>query len=116
MVKKDSRRQTVKTLNLIKSNDIIVDKLLKPCQDGVHAKCTGWAVLKKELSPINANYFRRCTCKCHHHHHRKEKEQQKVVSKEAQQKTKKKSSSRKQQHIKKQKLNKTNRKAKSSKR
>lgn len=115
MVKKDSRRQTVKTLNIIKSSDIIVDKLLKPCQDGIHAKCTGWAVLKKELSPINANYFRRCTCKCHHHK-RKEKEQQKVVSKEAQQKTKKKSSSRKQQHIKKQKLNKTNEKAKTSKR
>src|SRR5689334_11731624 len=109
MVKKDSRSHTVKTLNIIKNTDIIVDKLLKPCQDGVHAKCTGWAVLKKELSPINANYFRRCICKCHHYQ-RKEKEQQGIVSKETEQKTKKKSSSREQQHIKKQKLNKTNRK------
>ena len=114
MVKKDSRRQTIRTLNLIKSSDIIVNKLLKPCEDGAHAKCTGWAVLKKELSPINANYFRRCTCKCHHHHQRKEQQQKLVSNEEQQQKVKKKSSStrKKQRHTKKQKLNKRSKKAK----
>ncbi|HEX7032120.1 MAG TPA: hypothetical protein VF172_03885 [Nitrososphaera sp.] len=60
---KASRR--VKTLTINKSRDIVVDKLLKYCQDGTHQKCTGWAVLKKEISPIDANYFLKCTCACH---------------------------------------------------
>src|SRR5919202_4131568 len=65
MVKKATRRPAIKTLSIIKSRDIVVDKLLKPCEDGTHTKCTGWAVLKEELSPINANYFLKCTCICH---------------------------------------------------
>lgn len=55
----------VKTITINKSRDIIVDKLLKQCEDGYHVKCTGWAVLKKEISPIDANYFLKCTCACH---------------------------------------------------
>jgi hypothetical protein len=58
--------RAVKTLTINKSRDIIVDKLLKQCEDGAHPKCTGWAVLKKEISPIDANYFLKCTCACHH--------------------------------------------------
>ena len=72
MVKKTTRRPAVKTLSIIKSRDIIADKLLKPCEDDAHSKCTGWAVLKKELSPINANYFLRCICTCHHNKKRKQ--------------------------------------------
>jgi len=60
---KASRR--IKTLTINKSKDIVVDRLLKQCQDGAHQKCTGWAVLKKEISPIDANYFLKCTCACH---------------------------------------------------
>lgn len=60
---KASRR--VKTLTINKSRDIVVDRLLKHCQDGAHQKCTGWAVLKKDISPIEANYFLKCTCACH---------------------------------------------------
>ena len=59
-------RPAVKTLTINKSRDIIVDKLLNQCEAGIHSKCTGWAVLKKEISPIDANYFLRCTCTCHH--------------------------------------------------
>jgi hypothetical protein len=59
-------RPAVKTLNINKSRDIIVDRLLKQCEEGIHSKCTGWAVLKKEISPIDANYFLKCTCTCHH--------------------------------------------------
>lgn len=59
-------RPAVKTLTINKSRDIIVDKLLNQCEAGGHSKCTGWAVLKKEISPIDANYFLRCTCTCHH--------------------------------------------------
>ena len=62
---KASRPPAVKTLTIVKSRDIIVDKLLKPCEVGNHPKCTGWAVLKREISPINANYFLKCTCTCH---------------------------------------------------
>ena len=58
-------RPALKTLSIIKSRDIIVDKLLKPCEEDKHSRCTGWAVLKKEISPINANYFLKCTCACH---------------------------------------------------
>lgn len=58
--------RTVKTVTINKSRDIIVDKLLKQCEDGAHGKCTGWAVLKREISPIDANYFLKCTCACHH--------------------------------------------------
>ena len=58
-------RSAVKTLVLNKSRDIVVDRLIKPCEVGNHSKCTGWAVLKKEVSPIDANYFLRCTCTCH---------------------------------------------------
>lgn len=59
-------RPAVKTLTINKSRDIIVDRILKQCEEGAHSKCTGWAVLKKEISPIDANYFLRCTCACHH--------------------------------------------------
>ena len=62
---KASRPPAVKTLAIVKSRDIVVDKLLKPCEEDNHSKCTGWAVLKKEISPINANYFLRCSCTCH---------------------------------------------------
>lgn len=58
-------RPTVKTLTINRSRDIVVDKLLRQCEQGNHSKCTGWAVLKKENSPINANYFIKCTCACH---------------------------------------------------
>ena len=57
--------RSVKTLTINKSRDIIVDKLLRRCEEGAHGKCTGWAVLKKEISPIDANYFLKCTCSCH---------------------------------------------------
>jgi len=60
-------RPAVKTLTLIKSRDIIADRLLKPCEEDKHSKCTGWAVLRKEVLPIDANYFLKCTCTCHHH-------------------------------------------------
>src|SRR5688500_12445617 len=59
-------RPAVKTLTINKSRDIIVDKLLKQCEEGAHTKCTGCAVLKKEISPIDVNYFLKCTCACHH--------------------------------------------------
>ena len=103
MVKKATRRPAVKTLSIIKSRDIIVDKLLKPCEDGAHSKCTGWAVLKKELSPINANYFLRCACTCHH------KRKQKQIKKKQQSPPKMKKSSKK-QNKKKQELNKGSKK------
>jgi len=60
-----SSRSAVKTLTINRSRDIVVDKLTKQCEEGSHSKCTGWAVLKKENSPINANYFLKCTCSCH---------------------------------------------------
>jgi hypothetical protein len=69
-------KTSVKTLTLVKSRDIVVDKLLKPCEEDKHAKCTGWAVLKKEISPIDVNYFLKCTCVCHH---KKEKQIKKKV-------------------------------------
>ncbi|HXV46331.1 MAG TPA: hypothetical protein VD736_06630 [Nitrososphaera sp.] len=59
-------KASVKTLTLVKSRDIVVEKLLKPCEEDNHSKCTGWAVLKKEISPIDVNYFLKCTCACHH--------------------------------------------------
>ena len=58
-------RPTVKTLTINRSRDIVVDKLLRQCEQGNHPRCTGWAVLKKENSPIYANYFIKCTCACH---------------------------------------------------
>jgi len=58
-------REAIKTLTIIKDRDIVVDRLIRQCKEGDHPKCTGWAVLKKELSPIDANYFLRCTCACH---------------------------------------------------
>ena len=60
-----SSRSAVNTLTINRSRDIVVDKLTKQCEEGNHSKCTGWAVLKKENSPINANYFLKCTCSCH---------------------------------------------------
>ena len=60
-----SSRSAVKMLTINRSRDIVVDKLTKQCEEGNHSKCTGWAVLKKEHSPINANYFLKCTCSCH---------------------------------------------------
>ncbi len=73
-------RPAVKTLTIVKSRDIVVDRLLKPCEEGNHSKCTGWAVLRKEVSPIDANYFLRCTCSCHHR-----KKEQKKINKQHQQ-------------------------------
>ena len=108
MVKKATRRPAIKTLSIIKSRDIIVDKLLKPCEDGAHSKCTGWAVLKKELSPINANYFLRCACTCHH------KRKQKLIKKKQLQPKIKKKSDRK-LIKKKQELNKRGKRDKSIK-
>jgi len=67
-------RPAVKTLTLIKSRDLVVDRMLKPCEQDNHSKCTGWAVLRKEVSPIDANYFLKCTCTCH----RQKKEQKKI--------------------------------------
>ena len=86
----------VKTITINKSRDIIVDRLLKQCEDGSHAKCTGWAVLKKEISPIDANYFLKCTCACHH---KKEQPQakrkpKKMVARKAKRKAKKKAKRR----------------------
>jgi hypothetical protein len=60
-----SSRSAVKTLTINRSRDIVVEKLTQQCANGTHSKCTGWAVLKKEHSPINANYFLKCTCSCH---------------------------------------------------
>src|SRR6059036_3860999 len=73
-------RQTVKTLTLVKNRDIVVDRLFNPCEEGDHARCTGWAVLRKEVSPIDANYFLRCTCTCHH-----KREQKRIKKKQPQQ-------------------------------
>jgi hypothetical protein len=75
-------RPAVKTLTIVKSRDIVVDRLLKPCEEDNHAKCTGWAVLRKEVSPIDANYFLRCTCTCHH------KKEQKRIKRKAMRKLK----------------------------
>lgn len=75
-------RSAVKTLTLVKSRDIVVDKLLKPCEEGNHSKCTGWAVLRREVSPIDANYFLKCTCACHH---QKKKERKKIKKQQHQQ-------------------------------
>lgn len=58
-------RSAIKTLTINRSRDIVVDKIVKECLNENHSKCTGWAVLKREHSPINANYFLRCTCSCH---------------------------------------------------
>jgi len=73
-------RPAVRTLTIVKSRDIVVDRLLKPCEEDNHAKCTGWAVLRKEVSPIDANYFLRCTCTCHH-----KREQKRIKKKQPQQ-------------------------------
>jgi hypothetical protein len=93
-------KASVKTLTLVKSRDIVVDKLLKPCEDENHSKCTGWAVLKKEISPIDANYFLKCTCACHHHKKglqltRKKLVKKKQIRKKQQKKVKKKQKARK---------------------
>jgi hypothetical protein len=83
-------RQAVKTLTIVKSKDIVVDRLLKPCLEGNHAKCTGWAVLRKEVSPIDVNYFLRCTC-AHHHkkEHKKTRQIRKMLKKGIKRKAKK---------------------------
>lgn len=60
-----TRRPATKTLIINKGRDFVVDKLIEPCEENNHSKCTGWAVIKKEQSLVNANYFLRCTCKCH---------------------------------------------------
>lgn len=60
-----SSRRSVKSLTINKSRDFVVDKMLQPCEEGNHSRCTGWAMLKKELSQVNANYFLKCTCSCH---------------------------------------------------
>lgn len=78
-------RPAFKTLTLIKSRDIVVDRMLKPCEEDDHSKCTGWAVLRREVSPIDANYFLRCTCTCHH-----KKEPQQIRKKQLKKRIKKK--------------------------
>jgi len=98
-------RPAVKTLSIIKSRDIVVERLLKPCEDGNHSKCTGWAVIRKEVSPIEANYFIKCTCA---HHHKKQKQkitrQQLQVRKKIKKRVKKKTKAKaKQKRIKKSK-------------
>ncbi len=60
-----TRRPATKTLIINKGRDFVVDRLIEPCKEDNHSKCTGWAVIKKEQSLVNANYFLRCTCKCH---------------------------------------------------
>ena len=60
-----SSRRSVKSLTINKGRDFVVDKLLQPCEEGNHPRCTGWAMLKKEFSEVNANYFLKCTCSCH---------------------------------------------------
>lgn len=97
-------RQTVKTLTLVKSRDIVVDRLIKPCKEGDHSKCTGWAVLRKEVSPIDVNYFLKCTCACH------KKEQKQIRMKQLKKQIKKKRSKKKQ------KRRKTSKKSKRTKR
>ena len=74
-------RPAVKTLTINKSRDIIVERLLKQCEEDAHSKCTGWAVLKKEISPIDANYFLRCSCTCHHKKKRQQTRRQKPKKK-----------------------------------
>lgn len=75
-------RSGVKRLFLNKSRDIVVDRSIKPCEEGNHSKCTGWAVLKKEFSPIDVNYFLRCTCTCHKKEQPKESVGRKVKKKQ----------------------------------
>ena len=60
-----TRRPATKALVINKGRDFVVDRLIEPCEKNNHSKCTGWAVIKKEQSLVNANYFLRCTCKCH---------------------------------------------------
>ncbi len=60
-----TRRPATKTLIINKGRDFVVDRLIEACEENNHSKCTGWAVIKKEQSLVNANYFLRCTCKCH---------------------------------------------------
>lgn len=93
----------VKTITINKSRDIIVDRLLKQCEDGAHSRCTGWAVLKKEISPIDANYFLKCSCACHH---KKEQPQakrkpKKSVARKAMKRKAKKKAKRKQKPVRK---------------
>ena len=86
-------RPAVKTITINKSRDIIVDRLLKQCEEGAHSKCTGWAVLKKEISPIDANYFLKCTCACHHRKeqpHAKKQKPKKSIAKKIKKKAKRK--------------------------
>src|SRR5262245_24832713 len=86
-------RSAVKTLSIVKSRDIVVERMLKPCQEDNHSKCTGWAVIRKEVSPIDANYFLKCTCACHHQKKglkKKVKQHQLIKKKQVKKKTKKK--------------------------
>ncbi len=61
-----ARKPAHSTLTIMKSRDFVVDRLLKPCEEDAHSKCTGWGVIKKEVSRVGANYFLKCTCACHH--------------------------------------------------
>lgn len=83
-------RPAVKTFTLIKSRDIVADKLLKPCEEGNHSRCTGWAVLKREISPIDVNYFLKCTCTCHRKKERPQLKKKQVARKQLKKKVKKK--------------------------
>jgi hypothetical protein len=105
-------RPAVKTLTLNKNRDIIVDRLLKQCEEGAHSKCTGWAVLKKEISPIDANYFLKCTCACHHKKeqpHARKQRPKKSIAKKIKRKAKKKTK-RKQKLVKRNKKSRKTRK------
>lgn len=99
-------RPIVKTLTLVKSRDIVVDRLLKPCEEDNHSKCTGWAVLRKEVLPIDANYFLRCTCTCHH-----KKEPQQIKKKQIRKKQLKKRIKKKAKRRKLRKISKKSKKA-----
>jgi len=99
-------RQTVKTLTLVKNRDIVVDRLIKPCEEGDHSKCTGWAVLRKEVSPIDANYFLKCTCHCH------KKEQKQIKMKQLRKRIKKRTKKKQKRH----KRSKRSKRSKSAKR
>jgi hypothetical protein len=87
-------RPAVKTLTLVKSRDIVVDRLLKPCEEDNHSRCTGWAVLRKEISPIDVNYFLRCTCACHHKKEHPQIKKKQIRKKQLKKKVKKKAKKR----------------------
>ena len=95
---KASRRPAVRTVTVSKNRDFVVDRLIKPCQEGEHSKCTGWAVLKKDTSLVNANYFLKCTCACHHKKKEQPQMKQRRIKHQRRQPKKKKMRKKKQKH------------------